>query len=150
MRRLFLTFFYTGLSPKAPGTVGSLLALVLGVAIIRFVSLETLFLASVLLTILGIKHIYAYENDGGEHDDKSIVIDEVVGMWLALVLSSGSWIQIALSFLFFRLFDIWKPSLIGKIDAHVKGGLGVMGDDVLAGLAAGICSAGVFQLLTLV
>ena len=150
MRRVFLTFFYTGLSPKAPGTVGSLLALVFGVAIVRFLSLETLFLSTILVTILGIKRINAYEADGGEHDDKSIVIDEVAGMWLALVLSSTTWLQIGLSFLFFRLFDIWKPSIIGRIDRKVKGGIGVMGDDVIAGIFAGICSAGVFQLLTLV
>lgn len=149
MQRLFLTFFYTGLSPKAPGTMGSLLALVCGVLIVRYISLETLFLGAVLLTLAGIKEINHYEASGGEHDDKSIVIDEVVGMWLALVLSSTSWIQIGLSFLFFRLFDIWKPSLIGKIDAHVKGGLGVMGDDILAGIIAGICSAGVYQLFML-
>jgi phosphatidylglycerophosphatase A len=150
MRRAFLTFFYSGLSPKAPGTMGSLLALVFGVLIVRFLSLETLFLASVLLTILGIKHINAYEANGGEHDDKSIVIDEVVGMWLALVLSSTTWLQIGLSFLFFRLFDIWKPSIIGRIDQNVKGGLGVIGDDIVAGLVAGVCSAGVYQLVTLV
>ena len=150
MRRVFLTFFYSGLSPKAPGTMGSLLALVFGVLIVRFLSLETLFLASVLLTILGIKHINAYEENGGEHDDKSIVIDEVIGMWLALVLSSTTWLQIGLSFLFFRLFDIWKPSIIGRIDQNVKGGLGVIGDDIVAGLVAGICSAGVYQLLTLI
>jgi len=51
-----------------------------------------------------------------------------------------------LSFAFFRLFDIWKPSLIGKIDRDVKGGWGVMGDDMLAGVLAGICSAASFQL----
>ena len=145
MRRLFLTFFYSGLSPKAPGTAGSLLALVIGVLILRYLSLETLFLATVLLTLVGISTINAYEADGGEHDDKSIVIDEVVGLWLALVLSSTTWIQILLSFAFFRLFDIWKPSLIGKIDKDVKGGAGVIGDDLLAGILAGLCSASVYQ-----
>lgn len=149
MRRVFLTFFYTGLSPKAPGTMGSLLALIFGVAIVRFLSLETLFLATILLSIIGIKQINAYEAEGGEHDDKSIVIDEVAGMWLTLVLSSTTWVQIGLSFLFFRLFDIWKPSIIGRIDRKVKGGLGVMGDDLLAAIFAGICSAGTFHLLTL-
>jgi len=149
MRRVFLTFFYTGLSPKAPGTMGSLLALIFGVAIVRFLSLETLFLATILLSIIGIKQINAYEAEGGEHDDKSIVIDEVAGMWLTLVLSSTTWVQIGLSFLFFRLFDIWKPSIIGRIDRKVKGGLGVMGDDLLAAIFAGICSAGIFHLLTL-
>jgi phosphatidylglycerophosphatase A len=56
-------------------------------------------------------------------------------------------IMAILAFAFFRLFDIWKPSIIGKIDRDVKGGLGVMGDDVLAGIAAGIASAGVYQLI---
>ncbi len=150
MRRAFLTFFYTGLSQKAPGTMGSLLTLAFGVFIVKFLTLETLFLGALLLTLAGIKEINAYEVEGGKHDDKSIVIDEVVGMWLALVLSSTTWIQIVLSFLFFRLFDIWKPSIIGKIDQNVKGGLGVMGDDILAGMFAGICSAGVYHLFTLV
>ena len=146
MQRLFLTFFYTGLSPKAPGTMGSLLALVCGVLIVRFISLETLFLGAVLLTLAGIKEINSYEANGGEHDDKSIVIDEVVGMWLALVLSSTSWIQIGLSFLFFRLFDIWKPSIIGRIDEKVEGGWGVMGDDIVAGIAGGVFAALIYQI----
>lgn len=149
MRRLFLTFFYSGLSPKAPGTMGSLLALVCGVGIVKFLGLETLFLSTILVSIVGIKHINVYEQQGGPHDDKSIVIDEVAGMWLTLVLSSTTWLQIGLSFFFFRLFDIWKPSIIGRIDQNVKGGLGVMGDDLLAGIFAGICSAGIYHLITL-
>lgn len=149
MQKLFLTFFYTGLSPKAPGTAGSILATLVGVLIYTYISMETLFLLTILLAILGIKVINTYEEDGGEHDDKSIVIDEVVGVWLALVLSSGTWVQVIASFAFFRLFDIWKPSIIGKIDANVKGGVGVMGDDILAGVFAGICSAGVAQILSM-
>jgi phosphatidylglycerophosphatase A len=149
MRRFFLTFAYTGLSPKAPGTVASFFALLLGVAIFKFISMQTLGLATIFIIIVGIREISVDEAHGGMHDDKSIVIDEVAGMWLALLLSSGTWLQIGLSFLFFRLFDIWKPSLIGSIDRNVKGGLGVMGDDILAGLCAGVCSAFVFHLVTL-
>ncbi|MDD2384750.1 MAG: phosphatidylglycerophosphatase A [Sulfurospirillaceae bacterium] len=146
MQKLFLTFFYTGLSPKAPGTAGSILATIVGVFIYTYLSMETLFLLTILLSILGIKAINTYETNGGEHDDKSIVIDEVVGVWIALVLSSGTLLQVLASFAFFRLFDIWKPSIIGKIDRNVKGGVGVMGDDVVAGIVAGICSAALFQL----
>lgn len=146
MPNAFLTFFYTGLSPKAPGTAGSLLAVILGVGIIRYISMETLVLLSILFTLMAVKQINAYEATSGNHDDSRIVIDEVVGVWIALILSSGTLFQIVLSFIFFRLFDIWKPSLIGKIDKEVKGGWGVMGDDMLAGVVAGICSAGTFQL----
>lgn len=146
MPNLFLTFLYTGHAPKAPGTAGSLLAVILGALIIQYVSMETLVLLTILFTLMGVKQINAYEAISGVHDDKRIVIDEVIGVWIALILSSGTLIQIVLSFAFFRLFDIWKPSLIGKIDQNVKGGWGVIGDDMLAGVLAGICSAGAFQL----
>lgn len=147
MQKLFLTFFYSGLSPKAPGTAGSVVATLLGVLIIWYISMETLVLLTILFTLLGVKAIDTYEKTSGTHDDKSIVIDEVVGVWIALILSSGSITQIIASFAFFRLFDIWKPSLIGRIDRNVNGGWGVMGDDILAGVCAGICSAGIFQVL---
>jgi len=143
----FLNFLYSGNFPKAPGTAGSLLAVLLGVGISRFISMETLVLLTILVTIIALKQINVFEANGGEHDDSRIVVDEVIGIWIALILSSTTWIQIILSFVFFRLFDIWKPSLIGKIDRNVKGGWGVMGDDMLAGVIAGICSAGVFQLI---
>ena len=72
-------------------------------------------------------------------------------MWIALSIcginSSNFVIMAVLAFVFFRIFDIWKPSIIGKIDRDVKGGLGVMGDDVIAGIVAGIASAGVYQLI---
>lgn len=145
MPNVFLTFLYSGLTPKAPGTAGSLLAVIIGALIIHYISMETLVLLTILITLASIKQINSYEAKSGNHDDSRIVIDEVVGVWIALILSSGSLLQIILSFLFFRLFDIWKPSIIGKIDQNVKGGWGVMGDDMVAGLVAGICSAGSFQ-----
>ena len=146
MPNVFLTFLYSGHAPKAPGTAGSLVAVILGALIVRYVSMETLVLLTILFTIIGIKQINAYEANSGIHDDGRIVIDEVIGVWIALILSSGTLFQVVLSFAFFRLFDIWKPSLIGKIDRDVKGGWGVMGDDMLAGVLAGICSAASFQL----
>ena len=146
MRRFFLTFFYSGLSPYAPGTAGSILASIIGFGILHYLPLETLFLLTILLTLVAIKEINVYEKITKTHDDKSIVIDEVVGVWLAFVLSSGTTAQMVLSFIYFRIFDIWKPSIIGKIDKNVKGGLGVMGDDIIAGIVAGICSAGTWEL----
>ncbi len=147
MRRLFLTFFYTGLLPKAPGTWGTIAGAILGVAILQYLGLETLFLAMVLITIIAIKEIDKEEKESGIHDASEIVIDEVAGIWLAMAMSGATMTQIVLSVLFFRLFDIWKPSVIGRIDREVKGGLGVMGDDLLAGVFAGIASAGTYQAL---
>ncbi len=147
MRKLFLTFFYSGLSPWAPGTMGTIAASFVGILLLQYFQTDTLFLLTILLTIIGIKEINIYEKQTNTHDDKSIVIDEVVGIWLAFVIASDNWTQILLSFIFFRLFDIWKPSIIGRIDRDVKGGLGVMGDDLLAGLIAGVCSAATWQII---
>ncbi|NWF66416.1 MAG: phosphatidylglycerophosphatase A [Campylobacterales bacterium] len=141
MRKLFLTFFYLGLSKKAPGTVGSFGALIVGLLIMQYLNEQTLFLLSLLLLIVGAKETNIYQQQNGVHDPKEIVIDEVAGMFLALSLSGATLIQAILSFIFFRIYDIWKPSIIGKIDKNVKSGWGVMGDDMLAGVFAGISSA---------
>ena len=151
LRRFFLTVGFSGLSPKAPGTVGSFVSLIIGLFLLEFLHVSTLFLLSLLITVIAIKQIDIYEKEVGMHDGKEIVIDELAGMWIALSIcginSENMVIMAILAFAFFRLFDIWKPSIIGKIDRDVKGGLGVMGDDVLAGIAAGIASAGVYQLI---
>ena len=146
--RLFITLFGSGLSPKAPGTVGSFVALLLGVALLEILPMSTFFMLTLTITIIGIFEINKYERLTKSHDDKSIVIDELSGMWIALMfaLSTAQTLEYAYakeiaivgSFVAFRLFDIWKPSTIGTIDRKVKGGLGVMGDDVLAGVAGGL------------
>jgi len=148
LNRLFITFFGTGLAPKAPGTVGSFAALIVGVALLEVIPMATLFMLTLTITVIAIFEINKYEKETGSHDDKSIVIDEVSGMWIALMLALATAesmhyayareIAIVGSFAAFRLFDIWKPSTIGTIDRKVKGGLGVMGDDVLAGIAGGM------------
>ncbi|DAB34764.1 MAG TPA: phosphatidylglycerophosphatase A [Sulfurospirillum sp. UBA12182] len=146
MQRLFLTFFYSGLSPIAPGTIGSLAAGLVGYLILLYFPTDTLFLLAVLISVIGIQEINKYEKATNTHDDKSIVIDEVAGLWIAFSFTSNSLIELVLAFLFFRLYDIYKPSLIGKIDREYKGGIGVMGDDILAGILAGISTLIVFQL----
>ncbi len=150
LNRLFITFFGTGLSPKAPGTVGSFAALLAGVGILQIFPMQTLFMLTLVITIIAIFEINKYEKETGIHDDKSIVIDEVSGMWIAMMLAISTaetmsypyLYEIALisSFASFRLFDIWKPSIIGVIDRKVGGGIGVMGDDVIAGIAGGLLS----------
>lgn len=147
MQKLFLTFFYTGLSPKAPGTVGSIAAALAAYLILLVLPPETLFLSSFLLFAASIGVINKYEEQTGVHDDKSIVIDEVAGVWLALSMSSITVLQFVLSVVFFRILDITKPSIIGRVDRNVKGGLGVMGDDMLAGFFAALMSAITYGLL---
>ncbi len=150
-RKFFLTVGFSGLSPKAPGTVGSFVSLIIGLFLLEFLHVSTLFLLALLITVIAIKQIDIYENEVGAHDGKEIVIDELAGMWITLAIcginSENILFMAPLAFIFFRLFDIWKPSIIGKIDRDVKGGLGVMGDDVVAGVTAGIATAGVYQLI---
>ncbi len=150
MRKLFLTLGYSGLSPKAPGTVGSFVALLMGMALLQIISISTLFMLSLLITVIAVKQINIYEIEVGEHDGKEIVIDELAGMWIAMAIAnctSDNWILAIIAFVYFRLFDILKPSIIGKIDRDVQGGWGVMGDDVVAGLFAGLTTSMTYFLL---
>lgn len=150
-RKAFLTVGFSGLSPKAPGTVGSFVSLIFGVLLLQVVADSTLFLLSILITVIAVKEINKYEEQIGEHDSKEIVIDELAGMWIALSIcginDSNIYYMVPLAFVFFRLFDIWKPSIIGRIDRDVKGGWGVMGDDIVAGIAAGIATGATYHLI---
>lgn len=111
--------------------------MLLGLPILIF-SANTLFLAAVLIGLIAIAQINKEEEESKIHDSSYIVIDELVGMWLAMAISGLSLAGVVLSFIFFRIYDITKPSLIGKIDKEVKGGLGVVADDALAGVLAGL------------
>ena len=165
MNWFLLTVGYSGMSPKAPGTVGSFVALILGILILTYLDATTLFLAALLATVAGYKLVNDYEEAGGIHDNKHIVIDELAGMWLSLTIAIAPltqipaeaysdyasywtlWLSVLLSFAFFRYFDIAKPSIIGRLDREAKGGMGVMGDDVVAGVAAGVLSALVMKVV---
>ncbi|WP_139547183.1 phosphatidylglycerophosphatase A family protein [Helicobacter pylori] len=137
LRACFLTLFFSGYSKKAPGTIGSLVALLLGLPVLIF-SANTLFLGAIFVGLIAIAQIDKEEEESKIHDSSYIVIDELVGMWLAMAISGLSLAGVVLSFIFFRIYDITKPSLIGKIDKKVKGGLGVVADDALAGVLAGL------------
>jgi len=165
MNWFLLTVGYSGTSPKAPGTVGSAVSLLLALPILTYFDTTTLFLASLLATVAGYKLVNDYEAAGGIHDNKHIVIDELAGMWIAMSIAItpltniptqaysdfmsywSLWLAISLSFATFRYFDIAKPSIIGRIDKHTKGGMGVMGDDVVAGVAAGVLTALIMKLI---
>ncbi len=146
LRACFLTLFFSGYSKKAPGTIGSLVALLLGLPVLIF-STNTLFLGAVLIGLIAIAQIDKEEEESKIHDSSYIVIDELVGMWLAMAISGLSLAGVVLSFIFFRIYDITKPSLIGKIDKEVKGGLGVVADDALAGVLAGLSALLVIHIL---
>jgi len=131
--------------------MGTLASLPVGLLVLYYLGMETLFLLTLVITVIGIFEINKYEKTTGIHDQQEIVIDEAAGMWLSLMIAISATsalsypyvevLAVVFSFASFRLFDIWKPSTIGKIDRDVGGGLGVMGDDILAGVAGGLLSA---------
>ena len=138
LNKLFVTVLGSGLSPKAPGTAGSFAALLLGVLWLLFLPKETLLMATLAVSVVGIFEIDRYQKLHGTHDPGEIVIDELAGMWLAMILVPFTIPHVIAAFFAFRLFDIWKPSIIGRVDRSEKGGLSVMGDDLLAGFLAGV------------
>jgi len=139
-----LTGFFSGLLPKAPGTWGSVVGVIIAYLVIVFMPNPnmTILLLAVLFTIIGYKLTNEYEATVTIHDDKRIVIDEIAGVLISIGvlgdLKHDTFLKLILAFIAFRLFDIWKPSIIGKIDEKAPGGLGVMGDDVVAGAFGGI------------
>lgn len=130
----FLAFgFGSGAAAKAPGTWGTLVAMPF---ILLWQQLPLWGYAGVIVaaTLLGIWLCERTAKDLGVHDHGGIVWDEFVGVWIALWLAPAGWTWLIAGFLLFRLFDIWKPWPIGWVDTRVGGGLGIMLDDILAGL----------------
>jgi phosphatidylglycerophosphatase A len=132
--RVLATWFGAGLLPKAPGTWGSLAALPIGYAITTWGSVELLGILAILFFIIGIWASNVTSNEMGIADSSEIVIDEVVGQWIALLAIPPNIILYSLAFVLFRLFDIWKPWPVSWADKKIKGGLGIMLDDVFAAI----------------
>ena len=137
------TGFGSGLIRPAPGTWGSLAALFIALPRLgQDNSGQILLLMATVAFIVGVYVSNAWEKHVGTQDDGRIVIDEFAGMWIAMLPLTlpGFYTptNLLLSFILFRLFDIWKPWPIGLLDKNVKGGLGVMIDDVVAGIFAAV------------
>jgi len=124
----------TGLSPKAPGTVGTLLGIPL--LLLMPTSLPAYLLVVLIAFALGVYVCGACAKDIGVHDHGGIVWDEVVGYLITMIMVPRTLGWIVAGFALFRLFDIIKPWPIRVIDQRVHGGLGIMADDVLAALFA--------------
>lgn len=130
--------FGSGLSPKAPGTAGTLVAVLLFLPLAQL-SLLAYSLVVIMAFAAGIWICERTSRDLGVHDHGGIVWDEFVGFWITMYLVPASWLWIAVGFVLFRAFDILKPWPITWADKHVEGGFGIMLDDVLAGIMAALC-----------
>lgn len=150
MIRAVTTFFYIGLLRPAPGTWGSAAALALGVLIDGWLGFPVLALAVLAATALGFWACDRALRDRPGEDPSEIVIDEVAGQWLALACPAAAfffgpgkdgflpWPAWVGAFVMFRLFDIWKPWIVGRADRRGDPA-GVMLDDLWAGVLAGVC-----------
>jgi len=134
----FIAFgFGSGASPKAPGTVGTLAAIPLWLLLVQL-PLTTYLLILLAAFAVGVWLCQRTSDDIGVHDHGGIVWDEFVGFWITMIAVPAHWLWILIGFALFRLFDIWKPWPIGWVDKRVKGGMGIMLDDVIAGIYAAI------------
>ena len=145
---IFATLFGVGLLPFAPGTWGSLFGLLFFFYVNIYLSINAqlfyILLFTIILLAISICYFATKELVDEEKDQKSIVIDELAGVWIAFIPVSGIvmmqdfLIYSILAFLAFRVFDIWKPYPISYIDKKIKNYLGVVLDDLVAGFYAAI------------
>ena len=126
-----------GFFKPAPGSWGSAAAVVLA-AILAMVSPRVLEIATLLVCLLGVLAAGRYQTVTSRHDAPEVVIDEVAGQWIALLAVPLDWRWYLLAFLLFRLFDIVKPGPV-RMAENLPGGIGVMADDIVAGVLAAAC-----------
>jgi len=135
----FLGFgFGSGLSPFAPGTMGTIAAIPVYLLMVFYLPQWLYIGLTILFLLIGIKICDKVSEDLQVHDFSGIVWDEIVGYLITMMFFPFSWTMLILGFVLFRCFDIIKPWPINWLDKKVSGGLGIMVDDVLAGIFAWI------------
>jgi len=134
---ILATFFYVGYTPKMPGTVASLITMIM----VYFLPIVSVMYSVILVGILLVGGVIVsgiFEKELGVKDPSVIVIDEVAGMLLALLCTPKTIVCYLLAFGLFRFLDIYKPFPINIPDKHMTGGWGIMLDDILAGFITGL------------
>ncbi len=134
---LLATFFGVGYFPIAPGTLASLIVVLLYKAGLYRISWPAYLGVGLAIYIIGVWSSTLYAARRKKEDPRTVVIDEVLGQWMALFMLPPSWGMVLMSFFLFRFFDIIKPFFIHKAESF-KAGWGIMLDDILAGIYASI------------
>ena len=151
MNHLLLTVGGLGRSPIAPGSLGALPAIPVA-ALLQDSHWSSWFALCLFLSVSGVIQVTFYLNEKSQrirhpnsknsHDPQEVVLDEFIGCLIALAFVPWSWPWVLAAYLLFRIFDILKPGPIRWVDRNLTGGMGVIGDDVMAGLAAGLLLLG--------
>ncbi len=137
MATFFSTLFTVGYFPKAPGTVGSLFSLLIAIPIMLWGGMLLLLPLLLVFTAIGFWSAEIYRKNIGKEDPKEVVIDELVGQWMVILfINPHIWWHWLLAFGLFRLFDIIKPFPVDYLDKTIKGGKGIMIDDIAAAIMA--------------
>jgi phosphatidylglycerophosphatase A len=138
---LIATLGGIGRAPIAPGTVASLVALPFAFILVRYAGTSALLLATIAASAVGIWACDLHAHSVGNADPSECVVDELAGQWLACVFAPLSLGGFALAFILFRLFDVLKPWPTSAAE-KLEGGLGIVADDLVAGVMAGILVVG--------
>ena len=138
--------FGSGLAPKGPGTAGTALAVIiyLPLSLLPWYGYAAVIVFGFLAGIYICDRVSA---EMGIHDHGGIVWDEFIGMWITMFLVPTQWYWLLAGFVLFRVLDIFKPWPIKWFDREIKGGLGIMLDDVIAGIMAALCIQAMLVLL---
>ena len=140
LSHILATWFGCGYAPVAPGTVGSLAAVAIAFALHEALGWQPYWFAvlAIVLLVPGIWSADVVARAAGTKDPGLVVVDEVIGQWItiagAVTLNWKSWV---LAFALFRIFDIWKPPPVRQLE-RLRGGLGIVADDVMAGIYGAI------------
>ena len=143
--QLLATFFYVGKIPRAPGTFGTLATIPLWYILSHNLAPISYMMAVFALVIASMVVCEFYERQVGTHDNSEVVIDEVVGFLITMTWVPENWKSVVVGFVLFRLLDIAKPFPISHLDKKVKGGVGVVIDDVAAGIIASLILQGMYN-----
>ena len=137
--------FGSGLAPVAPGTFGTLAAIPIYL-LMQNLSLITYLVLTTIAFIVGIWICQQSADWLGKEDPSAVVWDEIVGYLITMIAAPTGWLWIVIGFVLFRFFDILKPWPISLADREIHGGLGIMVDDVIAGVFAGVLLQSIFYL----
>jgi phosphatidylglycerophosphatase A len=147
IKKVIATGAGLGFIPPAPGTMGALGGWIVAVGLLQWCSHPYMWLLAfiIIFGILGVWSSGRLESVWGE-DPSQVVIDEIVGIWISVIFLPPGWIPLVLAFVFFRLFDIYKPLFIRRAE-RLKGGWGIMADDVVAGIYTNVSIQLIYMVL---